>query len=179
MRTRRDPERGAAGPLRAGGLVALAALGGTAAAACPDGMPAADARDLVPGLLGWIAAHAPYRVDGEALPAVLLCRSGDAIAYEGRDLVVGPLVHGLYDHPERQIWLVAPWDAGDPVAVSTLLHELVHHLQFTQARWPCAAAAEPEAYRLQAAWLAEQGIEAGFDWGRIALASRCPFDVHP
>jgi len=39
--------------------------------------------------------------------------------------------------------------------------------------------AEWEAYKLQEAWLAEQGLASGFDWPQIFLLSRCPWDVHP
>ena len=55
----------------------------------------------------------------------------------------------------------------------------IHRAQFHARDWPCPAAAEPEAYRLQEAWLAERGIDPGFEWVEIYLHARCPSDRHP
>ena len=39
------------------------------------------------------------------------------------------------------------------------MHELVHHVQESRALpYPCLAARERDAYRLQAAWLSQQGV---------------------
>ncbi len=64
--------------------------------------------------------------------------------------------------------------------MSTLLHELVHLAQFEAREWACPGEAEWEAYKLQAEWLEEQGVEAPFNWVRIQMFSRCRVrDLHP
>ncbi len=71
--------------------------------------------------------------------------------------------------------MALPWRDSDVRDVSTLLHDI----QFSSHPWPCQCQAEWEAYKLQEAWLAEQGPSSGFDWPQIFLLSRCPRDVHP
>lgn len=144
---------------------------------CLPEPPAALTRDL----LGWLAMHSVYDTTQAAAdpPGISFCRSGDIIRYEGHDLLADDSLRAAYDQKARRIYLVLPWRADDPRNAATLLHELVHDLQFVARRWPCANATEWEAYRLQASWLEQQGIEPGFDWFAIRLMSRCPYDVHP
>ena len=51
-------------------------------------------------------------------------------------------------------------DENDPIDQSVLLHALLHHVQ-ASARVPHRGhgTGEAEAYRLQALWLSQQGIE--------------------
>lgn len=164
-------------------LVAVAVCGPlparTEAATCPDPLRLAAAQALVPELLVWIAAHSDYEPGLTPLPDIAFCRAGERVPYEGAWIIADEALRGAYDVAARRIWLALPWDDADARAVSTLLHELVHHLQFTQRTWSCDAAAEWEAYRLQHLWLAERGIASGFDLPQIRLMSRCQTDVHP
>ncbi len=45
--------------------------------------------------------------------------------------------------------------------------------------WEGPQRMEWQACRLQQEWLAGQGIEAGFNWFGIHLASTCPREIHP
>jgi len=161
-------------------LLALApASHGQAAPICPAATPAAMAADRIPQLLAWIEAHSRYHTNSAPLPTVSFCDPGEKIQYEGHEALVYPRLQAVYDLKARRIYLVRPWSVYDARDLSVLLHELVHYLQFQSHSWPCPQAAEWEAYHLQAAWLAEKGIDAGFDWAQIGLMSRCRRDVHP
>jgi len=55
----------------------------------------------------------------------------------------------------------------------------VHDLQVQNGSWDCPQQMEWQAYQLQQDWLAGQGVDAGFNWFTIYLASRCPASIHP
>lgn len=150
-----------------------------AAQACPQAVPLAVSPATTAKLVRWIEAHSPYSADNLGPPEILLCQTGEVIAYEGRNVLVSRKLRAAYDTADGRIFLVAPWSADDPRDLSSLLHELVHRLQFHAHKWPCPQATEPEAYRLQKLWLTEHGISAGFDWVRIYVNARCPNDAHP
>jgi len=179
-RARASPAAQALKPALLGSLLALVlASAAQAVPSCPLATPAAMADDRIPGLLSWIETHSPYRAGTLPLPRVSFCDPGETIPYEGHEALVYPQLRAAYDLKADRIYLVRPWSVYDAHDLSVLLHELVHYLQFQAHSWPCPQAAEWEAYQLQAAWLAEKGINAGFDWTQIGLMSRCPRDMHP
>ncbi len=154
-------------------LSVAAALGLPAPAAARDEVPAcerappgADRRPSpgqVRALLGWIGRNAGYDV-GPALadpPAIRFCSTGETIEYEDRRVVVDRRLRAAYDVERRAIDLVRPWRPDDVRDRGTLLHELIHHVQLTSRAWSCWGKAEWQAYKLQEAWLAEQGVEFG------------------
>ncbi|MBN2906338.1 MAG: hypothetical protein JXJ18_06500 [Rhodobacteraceae bacterium] len=161
----------------------LGAEAPAATCARPDGaipqtpVPAALVRDL----LVWIGQATGYDVaDSLASPPQIgFCQTGDWVDYEQTRVLVEEHLRAVYDWPNRRVLLVAPWAPDDPRDVSILLHELVHHVQLANRTWECLQAPEWEAYKLQERWLAERGIEAGFDWLQIYFLSRCPRDIHP
>lgn len=64
------------------------------------------------------------------------------------------------------------WSPADPVELSYLVHELVHHAQQLAGRGgECRGRREEEAYRLQNLWLAEQGLPPEHDPAWIARAA--------
>jgi hypothetical protein len=108
--------------------------------ACPAAEPV-EAVDpaLVRDLVNWIAAptaYDPARTRDDP-PEVLGCATGDAIDYEGHEVVVDAGLRAAYGALRRQISLVGPWSADRPEDVARLLHELVHDVQFLNADWPC------------------------------------------
>jgi len=137
--------------------------------------------DLLPGLLRWIARATDYDVADSLAspPSVAFCAKGDVILYESGLITVPHDLRAAYDLIEERVLLVRPWDADSLRDRSALLHELVHHVQMKNRSWECPQAPEWQAYELQEAWLAEQGIEAGFDWLQIYFRSKCPRDIHP
>ena len=146
---------------------------------CRAGVP--PPRDMVTELTHWIGENTNYDISRtlQEPPRVSFCKTGEAIVYEGDEMIVDPRLKAAYDLSERRIFLVLPWDAGDPRDASALLHELIHDIQLLNRDWPCLGAPEWEAYKLQAAWLREQGVESDFDWLHIYMRARCPRDIHP
>lgn len=87
---------------------------------------------------------------------------------------------GLYLPELATILLVAPWKSHDPVDVSVLLHELVHHRQVGARHWYCEGQQELPAYRLQQRWLAERGLDIRVNWTAVVIESGCVRrDIHP
>jgi hypothetical protein len=135
----------------------------------PDGTPIDAA--LVNELLAWVVVQSGY--NPPAPPVViasrekfvqLMRRTGGRMGGARAMYIPGMVV--LDNHH---------WDAQDPMQLSLLVHDLVHHAQlFSGNAYPCRAAKEFEAYTLQNKWLAEHG--AGFfasdAW--IERMSQCP-----
>ncbi len=72
----------------------------------------------------------------------------------------GLALQALYDRNEGSIYLPQGWRPDDPGGrKSTLMHELVHHVQRSnKIVLPCIAAYERQAYELQIKWLREEGV---------------------
>jgi hypothetical protein len=162
-------------------LLLLAMLLSASGARADGPCPAPELASLVADLTAWIETNSALDTAGIATrpPEIMLCAPQDTLAYGGASLIVEDDMLAAYDRSSRRIYLVEWWDISAPRAIAALLHELVHAAQFDTLEWDCHQAAEWQAYRLQAKWLAEQGIDAGFDWGTIALRSLCPSGVHP
>ena len=140
-----------------------------------------DLEPLVSELLIWIGEQSGYSVEPflHDLPQVSFCNRDEAIRYEDRTIIMHEPVRGVYDANERKIFLVKPWSSQDLKNVGTLLHELVHYVQYSARHWDCWHETEWEAYKLQEAWLQQHGIDPGFNWTEIFLLSRCSRrDIH-
>lgn len=142
-------------------------------AAAPDA-------SVIEDLVRWIGRHTHYDISRTLAnaPEISFCSAGDVIAYESNDLLVDEKLKAAYDLKSRRIFLVLPWTASRGEDLSVLLHELIHDVQLHNRTWECSQQTEWEAYRLQAAWLAENGIEANFNWAEILIRSRC-LGEHP
>lgn len=149
------------------------------ATGCTD--PALPPAALTQDLIRWIGAQTQYDITRTlaAPPDVSFCETGHDITYEGKTVIVDQGLRAAYDLSRRHIFLVQPWSASNPKDVSAYLHELIHDVQLLNRSWPCIGAPEWQAYKLQEAWLAERGIDPGFDWLQIYMHSRCPRDIHP
>lgn len=166
-----------------GGL--LPAQAGTAQAAVAEcAQPARTKRvpaELMDSLISWIGEATAYdtAILRTAPPEISFCSNGETIRYEGREVLVERDLKAAYDREAQRIFLVEPWSATDARDAATLLHELIHHIQYASRAWECPQAVEWEAYKLTEAWLGERGIDPGFDWLWIYVVSRCPRDIHP
>src|SRR5690606_16631979 len=91
----------------------------------------------------------------------------------------GSHVLAFYVRNSSTIYLPATWRAESLRDQGILVHELVHHVQrFNKLRPDCPGALERQAYVLQAAWLAEQGVEdpykmTGMDLFTILILTAC------
>lgn len=173
---------GAHGPCPEG-LIPEAAIGQERGEVVPrfdDAEPSIDDA-VVRELLVWIGAHSDYDISSALRdpPRLRFCDTGEVLDYEGHEIVVDAAMRAAYDLQERMIYLVRPWDAAKIEHRASLLHELIHDLQFAQRRWRCSVEPEWEAYKLQDAWLREQGVESGFSWLKIQMLSTCPQGIHP
>jgi hypothetical protein len=133
-------------------------------------------------LLEWIGANSEYDVSGTLAnpPTVKFCAHGSTLVYKGRAIHFDDRLNGVYDETTKQICLAKPWHPSSVKDRGILLHELVHHVQHESGRWPCPKATEWEAYKLQEAWLLENGTTPDFNWAFILLDSSCtPRDIHP
>lgn len=136
---------------------------------------------LTADLIAWVGEHSEYDVTAflDDPPQISFCDSGETIDYEGQSVVVHEYVKGVYDLEVNSITLVRPWDRQDLLNISTLLHELVHVVQYHSKQWPCWHATEWEAYKLQEQWLMERDIDPKFNWVEIHLLSSCSQrDIH-
>ncbi len=68
-----------------------------------------------------------------------------------------------YELRDHKIHVSGSIDLASVRDQSILLHEIVHHLQISNAiKLPCRSAYDAQAYRLQTEWLKEQGIPNGY-----------------
>ncbi len=147
----------------------------------PHGPKSLVAGAVIADLVKWIGDHTDYDVSKTLMepPSVSFCDEGTELYYEGEMIIVDPMLRAAYDMRDRHIYLVRPWKVSSVRDLSALLHELVHDVQYLNREWPCKGKSEWEAYKLQDAWLSEQGLESEFNWLQIFMLSRCPRDIHP
>lgn len=135
--------------------------------------------DLVAVLEDWLDAHGPYPRRNDP-PRIEIIAREVAEAQLGMGARMGQKTRGLYDAESGTIYLIGPWSPDSAPDVSVLLHELVHHRQHTARHWYCPGQQEPDAYRLQAEWLAERGRRLAVNRIAIVLEAGCTRrDMHP
>ena len=114
-------------------------------------------------------------------PAELQMLHHPGAAYREGDGV--PQAVALYDLEERIIHLTDDWEVRDPVDLSVLLHELVHHMQASaDVGYDCRGAMEKVAYDAQIAFLASMDLDM-FEVMEInrlfyVLLTTCSLDAH-
>ncbi len=138
----------------------------------------ANVTTLAETLDGWLKDRIAY--PRKAPPRIRIIDSAGAANLRQRSVRMSQRTRGLYDPEAQTIYLVAPWSPRDAGDVSVLLHELVHHRQDGARHWYCPGAQEPEAYRLQQAWLAERGLAMRINRIAVVLEAGCARrDIHP
>jgi hypothetical protein len=110
--------------------------------------------ELITSLMIWIARTTERPL--AAPPAVVLC----PLTVLPSLSPLAPHRLAIYDDDGHTVNLARDWNEHDPVDQSVLLHALLHHAQPDSAETDCCHhAREAEAYRLQALWLSQQGID--------------------
>jgi hypothetical protein len=134
------------------GILSLGVASGNARAEVPDGTKVDTA--LVGSLLGWIEKQTGYHAPNQ--PSVVASQ-------EKFQMVMN--MNGVHYADARAMYIPGmvildneAWEADDPVQLSLLVHELVHHAQlFSKRKYACSDAKEYEAYIIQNQWLAAHG----------------------
>lgn len=106
--------------------------------------------------IAWLTEHSDLKYAGEPLPKVV------TVADETLENLVGAGTIGTFDPGVNTIYLVTSQDGIE--RESTLVHELIHYLQFLDGRdhrTTCAGLLEPEAYQLEGEWREAHGLTAG------------------
>ena len=90
----------------------------------------------------------------------------------------GNSVVSVYDPKKREILLPLGWSAITPAEQSVLVHEMVHHLQYSaHIKFNCPQELEAAAYKAQEKWLQLFGksleSEFGLDGFTILVNSNC------
>ena len=119
---------------------------------------------LMTALLLWASSFTGLPVPDE-LPNVRFadgCQIERLYYGDGERECAGDIA-AIYNPMFRTIYLPDTWSADNMTDVSTLLHELVHHVQFsaglTAADYTCAAEMERQAYDAELAWLKAARVE--------------------
>ena len=134
--------------------------------------------ELIRQLEHWIDANSGLPMAATA-PEIVVANGSVSFDKDQATMAIGVRTRAYYEPETATITLVRPWDSADPVDVSVLLHELIHHRQ-AGMNYYCLGAQELPAYRLQEAWLAAHGLALDVNWIGIVLASSCaPRDIHP
>ena len=129
-------------------------------------------------LLAWIVAKTHWDV-GAMPPVHFVSREQLTKMYSGGQ-PTGVVAYSLHCEADHGIYLLDSWKACSLLDRSELLHELVHHLQYlNHVPATCPAEHEWRAYKLQAAWLQDQGVKDPLDLMGVSpltiyLLSRCP-----
>lgn len=131
--------------------------------------------ELVVVLMMWATAVAGLPPTSDLPRIAFASRATLAALHTGQATTRSLDIEGVYHTPTRTIVLAADWDADDPVDVSVLVHEIVHHLQESAGeRYACPQEREARAYAVQEQWLAIFGLDLqqAFEIDRMTLLLR-------
>ena len=133
---------------------------------------------LVATLLTWISAQTGLNtVPAPRIEFVTPPRMSEIAM--GPNIAANPQLRALYSQRHATVYLRANWNSAILSDQSELVHELVHHFQNVHnLPYQCGAAREELAYKLQIAWLKEQGIKDPYDLLQlnhfyVVMASMC------
>ncbi len=126
-----------------------------------DSKSSVEATKQAAELITWIVAQTHWTI--HETPPIRLIPYAE-LAKKSGEKPTDFHVEALYSDQDRIIYLTDGWRADDLRDRSTLLHELVHHLQYlNHVKVTCEFEYEFQAFKLQAVWLSEQGVEDPLD----------------
>ena len=112
---------------------------------------------LLVALMTWIAAATGLPIP-DALPEISFVSQQELRILSKVPEDSDVFVAGLYDPDTATITLDENWDESNVKDVSTLVHELTHHMSLSSEKvYACKGKAEEEAYETQKKYLAEHG----------------------
>jgi hypothetical protein len=130
------------------------------------------------GLVAWIVAQTHWAF--HAIPAIRLIPTQKIQKLYAAEDPMSFRIEAFYSKNDRTIYLPDSWNPNALRDRSILLHELVHHLQYlNNVKVTCEFEHDFQAFKLQAAWLSEQGVEypldlMGVDLRYVLVLSHCP-----
>jgi Domain of unknown function (DUF6647) len=136
-------------------------------------------RELVLAFLTWISAETGLTMPPPPLVVLLSSAQLTELAY-GPDSPVCEDLWAAYDGSASVVYMRTDWNAAGLRARASLLHELVHHVQFfNKVPARCPAEREQLAYELTLRWLREQGAADPYavldiDEFTVFILSHCP-----
>ncbi len=108
------------------------------------------------------------------LPQDQMCVAVEACDQAQRGDVV---VAAHYDMDTRRLTLPIEWSPADPQDMSSLIHEMVHHLQAEkwpdEAKRPCNGLIERQAYDAEDKFLGSMGLSLGIDPLYRMMVTQC------
>jgi Domain of unknown function (DUF6647) len=129
-------------------------------------------------LIAWIVAQTHW-IEQE-MPPIRIIPHSEIKNMFNTEATTGSNCEALYSSKNHTVYLADSWHSNDLRDRSILLHELVHHLQYlNHIKVTCESEYEFQAFKLQVAWLSEQGVEypldlMGVDLRYVMMLSHCP-----
>jgi len=155
-------------PLLAVFMLSLSLMSGIARAEVPDGTKIDP--QLVGGLMRWVERETGYHAPAQ--PVVVASEEKFQLVMQMRGVHYAD-ARAMYI-PGTVILDNNSWEEDDPVQISLLVHELVHHAQlFSKRKYACADAKEYEAYVIQNRWLEAHGQSPFASQSWIDRMSHC------
>jgi hypothetical protein len=145
-------------------------------------------KEVMLGLLLWISQNTGLVYDGEGgLPEVKQVEARKIATLFFKEQIPAYLsptdvqritehIEAIYHPDTRTVYVRHGVDLTSTYGKSTLLHELVHFLQYQNGvdrKVACVNALEKDAYRAQAAYLRQKGMEPPVDGFTIIGRSMC------
>lgn len=139
---------------------------------------------LMLSLLIWLGMNSDFNLpkNKNALPRIEY-KTADTmkvIVYGAIGPSIPKEVKASYDDRKNILYLLNGFNPKDLSEQRTMLHELVHFLQFYNKRkYKCRNVAEVEAFRLATKWGQEQGIKDDYAINWIYGPRGCVFEIPP
>lgn len=145
-------------------------------------------KELLTGLLLWIGQNTGMVYDvNDGLPQVKQVEPDKLVALRFNGKVPAQVslvdrrhaaerIEAMYHPDTRTIYVRRGVDLTSVDGRGALVHELVHFIQYKKGvhhKVVCPNALEKDAYRAQAAYLEENGVEPAFDAFTVIVRSTC------
>lgn len=112
---------------------------------------------LIVALMTWISVATGLPVP-DVLPEISFVSQQELRILSDMPADSDVFVAGIYDPETAMIRFDESWDESNVVDVSTLVHELTHHMGLSsEKQYACKGKAEEEAYEMQRKYLEEHG----------------------
>lgn len=132
-------------------------------------------KSVIAAMLLFIGANTDYNVELQHPTVKLLPIKQMEMIYSHGKGMNGSELHAFYDIKRDTIYLRDTFDIQDPWQKGILIHELLHYVQDqNNAKFPCSAKMEAEAWPIQRKYLLEvHGLKWDYDELWFKMISAC------